>query len=251
MAVGIQVLKIFIELQQRDLALDMLKKSRRGADPEIARVKKDLLAKHDGLDSQRESHKKLLTRRRELERALQEKEAEIKKHQGELNQVKTNDAFRALQTEITALKAQADEAETAILFSMDEAQAAVAAEKQLADAFAKEEAAAAAAITKLNEKVIAFEEQIAVAQHARNNLLAGLCADELLAKYDYLRANREGLAICSVKTAPAGIICLGCNMRIPPHISMDLKKPGAVVCCDNCQRMLYTSETLGTHEDLR
>jgi hypothetical protein len=245
MAVDTKVLKIFIELQQRDLALDALRAERRALEPETEQAKSELLSRQSGLTAHRDAHKKLLLRRKELERELQEKEAEIKKHQGELNNVKTNDAYRALQTEINALKARADEAETAILSNMEEAEASAEKEKQLSAGFARDEKIAAQKLDALKEKAAGLDARIASALHERANLLAGVCADELLAKYEYLRANREGLAVCGIKQAPTGAICLACNMRLPPHISMDLRKRGEVVQCDSCQRILYTKETIG------
>ena len=79
-----------------------------------------------------------LKKTKELDVAAKEEAA--KKHGGELNQVKTNEAFKALQHEIERAKADASDIETQILEIMDQLDASRKAEK------------AAAAVLKVSEE---------------------------------------------------------------------------------------------------
>ncbi|MFA5162787.1 MAG: C4-type zinc ribbon domain-containing protein [Elusimicrobiales bacterium] len=240
-----QTLKILVELQRRDTQLDALSEKRAAVAPQTDGLKKQCSAKRAALDAHRENHKKLLLRGKELERSLSEKEAEIKKHQNELNQVKTNEAFRALQSEIERLKSQAGDAESEILANMDAVSASSAEEKKLAAAFSAEEAKTAALVAEAERAGAEMDVRMSALSSARKEVLGPLEGASLVAKYAHLRSMRGGVAVCEAKASPSGAVCSGCNMRILPHTAVDLKKRGAVVVCDNCQRILYTAETLG------
>ncbi|MDD2772931.1 MAG: C4-type zinc ribbon domain-containing protein [Elusimicrobiales bacterium] len=245
MAEAAHILKVVVGLQQKDSALDMLLRQRQALPAEIERVKGLLAEKQSGLNAYKENHKKLLLARKELERNLKEKEDAIRKHQGELNAVKSNEAYRALQTEIDTLKKQADECETGILSNMEAAEVSTARERELAALYAQEQSASAKSVAELEAQLAALDEKLSAARAERKTMADSITPAEALDKYEKLRELREGLGICEVKKDRDAFICTACNMRVPPHLTVDIRKPGALVYCDSCQRLIFSKEALG------
>src|SRR5207244_10281573 len=93
-------------------------------------TQKDLLAaEKNRLAVAHERGKQVTLARKAKELEVADKEAAIKKHQNELNAVKSNEAFKALMHEIDRAKAEKNQIEDAILQLMEEAEAVVRAEK--------------------------------------------------------------------------------------------------------------------------
>jgi predicted nucleic acid-binding Zn-ribbon protein len=69
----------------------------------------------------------------------------------------------------------------------------------------------------------------------RKLILPGIDA-KIISQYDrILWANRDGLAIVSVKDNS----CQGCNMYVPPQVINLIKMYEHIITCEVCNRMLY------------
>jgi len=236
------ILEKLIKLQEKDALLDSLRSRSSAIPPQIEEVKAAYERLAADVHAKREAHKKHLLKRKELESELAAKEEEIKKHQAELNQVKTNAAFKALQAEIDAAKKECDEIETQILACLEEIDEAAKNEKGLLDGLKQDEKAS-------NERVSALEREKAETDaemeklSAERQTFAAEFEPDVLSKYEYLRAQRGGIAVCQVKITPAKkTACSGCNMVLTPQAQVDLSKKSSLACCDTCQRILYSPE---------
>ena len=58
---------------------------------------------------------------------------------------------------------------------------------------------------------------------------------ELLKKYQFLRANRAGVALAPVNRGT----CQVCHMNLPPQLYIDLQRNEQMIHCPNCQRIIY------------
>jgi len=54
-----------------------------------------------------------------------------------------------------------------------------------------------------------------------------------------IKARRNGIAIVAVSRG----ICSGCHMNIPPQLYNELQRSEQILCCPNCNRILYWDET--------
>src|SRR2546428_8836840 len=109
-----------IAIQEADASLDRVKSDMDKIPVFIANLREAIeneKSKASGLKNQLLSLEK---RKKEKELELAQKEEAAKKHGAELNAVKTNEAFRALQTEIERAKAQGSAIETEILEIMED-----------------------------------------------------------------------------------------------------------------------------------
>ncbi|MDE2491506.1 MAG: hypothetical protein KGM24_11705, partial [Elusimicrobia bacterium] len=120
MALTKEGLRALVALQEKDKVLDGVQKEIDAVPPKIAAAKADL----EGEKRHMEAAKARIL---ELEKAKKAKELDVaakieaaRKHSTQLNELKSNDAYKAMQAEIDKEKAAADGIETEILQLMEE-----------------------------------------------------------------------------------------------------------------------------------
>lgn len=229
-----------IELQKKDSGLDMLRARLKAIPAELENLQDGLEEERGALDAHREAQKKLALSRKDLELELRECEEGTKKHQSELNQVKANDAFKALLTEIEEGKKRAGELETGILAAMEGLDASAAEEKKLAAEFAAFEKSFQTRAAALASEKQGLESALQSGQEERNAFAAGL-DQSLVSKYEHIRKQR-GTAVCAVRDQGGNFACSGCNMSLRPQAVVAAKKKDAITQCDSCQRILFVPE---------
>src|SRR5581483_838593 len=121
-----------IALQQKDAALDKVKAILDQIPVMVGNLKSQLESEKSKATEIKNKVIGLEKKKKEKELELAQKEEAAKKHGAELNTVKTNEAFKALQTEIGFAKQAASEIETEILQLMDQIDAARKEEKAAA-----------------------------------------------------------------------------------------------------------------------
>lgn len=228
-----------VALQAKDTAIDDLARRITSIPEEIRALNEAFEEKKNSMTAAKEALVKLQVEKKNRELSIAEKDEEIRKHQRELNMVKDNDAFKALLSEIETAKKQQDDIETEILGLLEDIDKAAAAEKvQRQDVVKLEE--------EKNLRSKALEAEKKDCEAALEGARAGRAGDAakiseaVVEKYEFIRAQRKGLAIVRVKEDKAGkISCGGCNMGLTAQKIVDVKTPDALVFCDNCQRMIY------------
>jgi predicted nucleic acid-binding Zn-ribbon protein len=90
---------------------------------------------------------------------------------------------------------------------------------------------------KVEDRVKEIDDMLAKLEAQRKQLMPGIDA-KILAQYERILANRDGLAIVLVKDSS----CLGCNMFVPPQVINLIKMYSNIVTCEICNRMLYVDE---------
>ncbi len=242
-AIPAKGIKLLVQLQEKDKALDGLKVELENIPAQIQELKDALEAQKNLAVSGKESSSKLQLLKKEKELAVSEREQAIAKHQVELNQVKSNDAFKALLTEIEKAKTEKDNFETEILETLEQLDNAVLQEKMFQKEFQEAEKRTQSAVTAL----LAREKELEASTNsldAERAAFLGQIPPEALVKYEYIRKQKRGLAVAAVKQRDAkevsGAVCGGCNMALPPQAAVDIRKKDAIVICDNCQRIIYS-----------
>lgn len=231
-------LRQLVRLQEQDKIVDALQ-------VEIDKIPKiiaDIQARIEGRKSRLTDIKgranAVQLKKKEKEAAMSAKEAEIKKHGQELNQVKTNEAFRALQTEIEKGKADVGDFETEILTAMDEL-----------DQLAKEEKVASAELKaeegKDQQEIQAFQkdkeglEAKAAGERQKREGLVGSIPEDVLKIYEHLRKRKQGVALAPVLKN----LCGGCRIMLPPQVVVEVVKAVKLQTCEGCLRILHMPET--------
>ena len=171
-------------------------------------------------------------RQRQAEAGLADQQALVQRLEGQQFQVKTNDAYTALLSEIDHAKQAISDCETKILESMEviEGAGARVAETESESAESKARIDAEEKALDVNEKDVL--EKLESARSGREGM-AAVVDSGLLVQYMRI-AKRRSPVIAIV----AGEMCLGCRVDIPPQSYIEILKGEKLITCGNCQRIL-------------
>lgn len=226
-------LKILLQLQQKDIVLDTFRNKLEQIPEQIEQIKTELETAHQQMSAAKEQLNKFQLQRKDKEAELEQIEAQIKKHQQELNQVKTNEAFKALLAEIEKAKVGKSKLEDDILAIMEVQDQKSKDRKKEEQEFKLKEAQWNTSTQQLEEEKKKVEEQSAAAETERETFVQEI-PPEALEHYRRIRAGKRGAAIVQIKNDACG----GCNLRLPPHVVNEVMKGQELIYCESCQRIL-------------
>ncbi|MBN1828953.1 MAG: hypothetical protein JW884_07390 [Deltaproteobacteria bacterium] len=227
-------LRLLVELQELDSQIIRLT------------MRKDSVPiERDKLDSEAEKGRKRFTdaeaavaefnrQHAEKERQLQSTIDTLKKTKAKLFDVKTNEEYQATLKEIDFIESKAENVEDAILMLLE----GIDEKKSILE---KEEASYREFEKNYRKQIEALDVELETLdvriQDLMNHhrIVRDKVGDELLRKYDMVRAKRNGIAVVSVWKE----ICSGCHMNIPPQLYNDLQRSIQVVACPHCNRIIY------------
>ena len=222
--VDAQLYRLRIEQEQKPLALERLKQA-------VAEQQ----AKAQGLEAKL---KTLQVKQKEKEIDLSTKEANAKKLQLQLFQVKTNKEYSALQHEIAQSKADASLLEEDILKVMDSIEQAAREHREQLAVVAKAQANLREQETRVGQELTALEGELTTLQAQRETVVP-LVKPPTLSVYERVLANREGLAMVPLLQESCG----GCHMVQPPQVINEVHLKAKLVTCESCSRILYLDDS--------
>lgn len=233
-------LKRLIELQDVDLRLREVTHQINQFPAQLAALDKQLHDARAALQGHRDRLTDSLKKRKQFELELQSVEEKIRKYKDQLYEVKSNEAYRALQHEIEAAEQEKRAWEDKELDAM------IAAEQLEKDVKADEQRVrqVEAEVTHARQQAEAAQrtrEAEAAALRARQAALRGGTEADLLDQYDRIARMHAGIALAEAREE----ICQVCLVRIRPQIFTELKRNDQVILCDSCHRILYYLPPLG------
>jgi len=234
MAIAKADIQKLVKVQEHDKLLDGLRADIGKIPGDIEALRSEISGDKEKLSSAQEKVKGLQIHKNEKENEMAQKEEAIKKHQGDLNAVKTNEAFKALLKEIEDAKAGVGDLETEIIELLDLIDVAAKEEKDAKAELARAETENNKEVQILEGRKAEFEKKLTEEESLRSGLLEGI-PDELTRIYDQTRERREGVALSEVRDG----VCVSCHVKPPPQILVDLRKATRIITCDSCQRILY------------
>jgi len=228
---------LLIQLHAKDRDLDSLRKRIAEIPEDIAAIQKEIDDEKTKLESVHAKSNEAQAKNKEFENTVASKEASIKKHEGDLNQVKANDAYKALLKEIEDAKKAIGDVETEMLELMDVIDAVKKEEagiKAEIDGFTKEREGH---IKELEGKKAGLEAELAKGMETRAAALESV-PDELSTLYEKTRERRKGIAVSRLHNKSCG----ECRVAQTPQALVDVAKGTKIVMCDSCQRILVPGE---------
>lgn len=227
-------LALLIALQDKDTLLDQ----KRLKALDIPKAIDEEKAAFEKIRTEIEDTKKSLTKlqlaKKEKELELESKEAAIRKHSAELNAVKSNDAYKALLSEIDGAKKGKSALENEILDIMEGIEKEALVIKENEKLLKAKEGESASRIAALQEELKKIEAEIAHLE-AERKVFGETIPRELISRYEDIRESRGGCAIVPID----GENCGGCQMVLRPQVINDVCKNSDIVVCDSCSRILF------------
>jgi len=180
----------------------------------------------------------LQKQRKDKELELASKEEAIKKLQGQLYGLKTNKEYQTMLQQIQDAKADSSVVEDKLLELFDKADVVKNEAEKEKQKLKEEEQVFLAGKKKIDDRVKEIDDRLSQLEAQRKQALPDI-DPKILSQYERILANRDGLAIVTVK----GNSCGGCNMFVPPQVINLIKMYEHMITCEMCNRILYIDES--------
>ena len=231
-----QILKLK-DLQVVDKEIYVLLEEKNRLPKEIAEKDADFQEKKKALLSIEEQLKDLLKQKKDKELELATKEESIKKLQSQLYLLKTNKEYAAMLSEIEGGKADKSVLEDKILVILEGFDRVRQEEEKAKEKLSQEETVYKQEKRKFEDRIKEIEQKVAQLEAQRNNFSQGI-DQKILAQYERILKNRQGLALAAV----ANLSCQGCFMNVTHQVVNEIKMYDKIVTCGACQRILYLED---------
>jgi predicted nucleic acid-binding Zn-ribbon protein len=231
-------IEILKKLQAIDGELYRLRRQEEDKPRELERMAGEERAQQERVKAAEARLTSLQLAQKEKEVELQTREANVKKLQGQLLQLKTNKEYTVMQHEIETLKADNSLLEEAVLKLFDEIDHASKERQTQQQQLAQEQERLRKERERIERELEEFRGQIAQLERARATVLPEV-PRQALTTYERVLKIREGVALVPVIEESCG----GCHRRLPPQVINQVYLKAELVTCESCNRILYSDET--------
>jgi uncharacterized protein len=228
-----------VHLQVLDARLAELRNRLEALPAQLASLDARVNASRQQIAAAKEALTTSLKDRKKYEMDVDSWKEKARKYRDQSFEVKTNEAYKALQHEIHHAEMQVAQAEDRLLERM------VAGEEYERQVKAAErsvnmvESEAQAERKKIQAEQASLQQELQAKESERQQIASGVPA-ELLNRYERIAARRHGIGLAEVRDES----CRVCGMRIPPHVFQELRRSDAaeIFQCESCNRILYYAE---------
>jgi predicted nucleic acid-binding Zn-ribbon protein len=227
------------ELQALDLRVAELRQQIRSYPEQLARIDEGVNAARGAVEKAKQRVADLRKDRKKLELDVEDWRGKIKKYKEQLYQVKTNEAYKALQAEIANAEAEMGRAEDRLLEEMVGSEDADREVKQAEAALGEAEKEAGREKEQVLGEKSRVEAEFAEVEAASKQRLGEL-PEELVEHYARIARKHNGVALAEARDEA----CSMCSVRIRPHVMQQLRQAEneEIIHCETCTRILYYVE---------
>jgi uncharacterized protein len=232
-------LKKLIELQALDLRWAELRARLETFEGRLAEVEATLARARDALAKAKGGVIGAAKERKKYELDVEQWKERARKYKDQIYEVKTNEAYKALQHEISTAEAEVSQAEDRLLEQMVASEEFDGQVKEATRALAEAERTASAERQKLEAERSGLEQEEAELAAQQKQLAAGI-SEDLLDHYRRIARRHNGVALAPVRDET----CTLCRVRVRPHVYQLLRQPECqeIFHCESCTRILYYIE---------
>ena len=227
-----------VHLQALDVRLAELRNRVKAIPAQLAAVDARVTGARQQIASAKEALTTSLKDRKKYEMDVDSWKEKARKYRDQSFEVKTNEAYKALQHEVQHAETQVAQAEDRLLERMvagEEYERQVkAAERSVVGV----EGEAQAERKKIEAEQASLQQELQTKESDRKQIAADI-GDDLLGTYERVANRRHGIGLAEVREEA----CSQCGVRILPHVIQDLRRDDAKIFqCETCTRILYYVE---------
>lgn len=195
-------------------------------------------ARHE-LDQSKAAQHATIKDRKKYELDVEQWKEKARKYRDQTSQVKTNDAYKALQHEIQLAESEISKAEDRLLEQMVAAEEYDRRIKVSEKTLKGVEEAVRADRTAVQAEKSAAEKQLTELDAERAHLVAEI-PEDLRDHYERIARKHNGVALAEVRDEK----CTACGMRVRPHVFQEMRRADSTEMfhCETCTRILYYVE---------
>jgi uncharacterized protein len=231
-----------VQLQAVDLRLIGLRERLSHFPARLAEVSARVDAARGQIAAAREAHTGSLKDRKRYELDVEQWREKAQKYRTQSFEVKTNEAYRALQHEIQNAEAEMAKAEDRLLERMVSGEQYERDIKIAERTLAETEVAATAERREIEAEQAAARKELEAAETERVEAAAGV-PEDLLDQYYRIAPRRNGIGVAEVFKQS----CAQCGVMIRPHViqAMGRDDTQEIFHCETCTRILYLPKAFG------
>ena len=232
-------IKHLIRLQAIDLRLNELRARLATFPKRLAEVDARVAATRQQLAAAKEALTSSLKERKKYELDVEQWKEKVRKYKDQVYEVKTNEAYKALQHEIQMAEAEIAKGEDRLLERMVAGEEYERQVKAAEQALKQVEAGAQTERQAIEAEQAAAQKELEQDTAERNQAVAAI-PEELLEHYQRIARKHGGVALAEVRDET----CTVCRVRIRPHVYQELRREDSqeIFHCESCTRILYYSE---------
>ena len=240
-------LTLVSKLQELDQRIAALKQEVAELPKRISQIEKTLDQHTRRLEADRAALAANQRDRKKLDSDVQVQQQKVSKLKDQLSEAKTNEQYRAFQSEIAFCEDQVRKYEDKILDLMS---ASEPLEKNLktAEENLKIEKQQVEREKKEAQRRTAEDRKQLEQLHAERKRVAAEVTPAVQRAYERIRARLRGAVIVEAVSDTGGIRCSGCQMTLRPQFFQDLRLSGKVMFCETCGRILYYNPPVAVDE---
>jgi hypothetical protein len=231
-------LSLLVGLQEIDQVIKTLNTKKQTLPEKAKELDQDFQDRKDRVEEEQKGLEGLNRLHKEKESDLKQGQEKLRRAKERLLEVKTNKEYQAMLMEIEAIEKTNGRIEEEILVlydRIDEKKGLLAIHVKT---FEESRGEYAEERKRIDEEMASLDGELDEQKKKFDVLVEGLDL-ALRKRYEMIKGRRNGVAVVA---APRGI-CSGCNMNIPPQLYNDLQRSEEIICCPNCNRIIYWSET--------
>ena len=228
-----------MQVQSVDLRLNDVRARLATFPKKIAELDGRLAAARAEVDHSKAAQLATLKDRKKYELDVEQWKEKVRKYKDQTSQIKTNEAYKALQHEVQMAEEEIAKAEDRLLEQM------VASEE-----YDRRIKASEKALKEVEEFVCGergkVETEKAAADHefaelnAERERLAAEIPEDMRDHYERIAKKHNGVSLAEVRDEK----CTACGMRVRPHVFQEMRRANSeqMFHCETCTRILYYIE---------
>jgi uncharacterized protein len=227
-------LKLVIRLQEVDNRLADLHREISALPVHIAGIEKKLISHERKLEADRAALAANQKERKKCDSDIQAQEQKISKLKDQTLQAKTNEVYRAFQTEIEFCQKEIRKCEDRILELMGESEPLDRNVKAAEAELKGEKAQVEAEKQQARERTAIDQKAQAELLKERGEIVAGI-TPPVYQRYTRIGKMRRGIGVAEAVEGR----CSVCNMSLRLQFFQELRRGDQVMACESCGRILY------------
>lgn len=231
-----KVIQRLLELQSVDARLNEVRSRLAACPKQMAEVDARVSAAKGEIEKAKAAQLAALKDRKKYELDVEQWKGKIHKYKDQTAQIKTNEAYKALQHEIQLAEQEMAKSEDRLLEQMVASEEYDRRIKASEKSLKETEESARAERAKIEAAKSVAEKELAEASAGRTAALADI-PEDLLDHYERIARKHNGVALAQVRDE----LCGACGMRVRPAIFQQMRSDGSqeIFHCETCTRILY------------
>jgi len=230
------VLQNLLALQAVDLRLGEERKRFAQFPQKISDIDARVAAARAELEKSKAAQVATIKGRKKYELDVEQWKDRVRKYKDQTSQVKTNEAYKALQREIELAEAEMARSEDRLLEEMVSSEEYERRVKTSEKTAKEAEAVAARERQNIEAEKTASQKEIQELETERNRIVA-LIPESLVDHYQRIARKHHGVALAEVRDEK----CSACGMRVRPHVLQEMRRVSGdeMLHCETCTRILF------------